>query len=104
MKLALLFAIGCAGLLASVFALHGNAAQPEKRVEYYTNGQIQFECELQSGVRQGECHRYFPDGKPQAEGRYEDGSMTGTWTFWNEDGTPDRSRSGSYVAGEYAGT
>ena len=104
MKHALLFAIGICGLLATVFALHGSPAQGEKRIEYYTNGQIQLECELHGGVRQGECQRYWPNGKPQAEGRYEDGSMSGTWMFWNEDGTPDRSRSGNYVAGEYAGS
>ena len=87
MKRALLYAIGCAGLLAAVFAFHGGAREGEKRVEYYPNGQIQLECDLQGGVRQGECRRYWPDGKPQAEGRYEDGTMSGTWTFWNEDGS-----------------
>ncbi len=103
MKHALLFAVGIAGLLATVFALRGGAAQAEKHTEYYTNGQIQLECELQGGVRAGQCQRYWPNGKPQASGRYEDGSMSGTWTFWNEDGSEDSARSGRYVAGEYAG-
>jgi len=103
MKHALLFAIGIAGLLATVFALRGGATGVEKRTEYYTNGQIQLECELQGGVRAGQCQRYWPDGKPQASGRYEDGRMSGTWTFWNQDGSEDSSRSGRYVAGELAG-
>jgi hypothetical protein len=29
--------------------------------------------------------------------------MSGTWTFWNQDGSEDGSRSGLYVAGELAG-
>ena len=99
MKRTLLFVLGGIGLLATVFAFHGNPNGAEKRVEYYPNGQVQIECELQEGVRQGECRRFWPDGKPQAEGRYEDGTMNGTWTFWNADGTPDLSRTGSYVAG-----
>jgi antitoxin component YwqK of YwqJK toxin-antitoxin module len=104
MKHALLFAIGIAGLVATVFALRGGATQAEKRIEYYTNGRIQTECELHGGVRDGESRRYWPDGKRLAEGRYVDGTMSGTWTFWNEDGTPDNSRSGRYVAGEHAGS
>ncbi len=103
MKNALLFAVGSAGLLATVFALRGGATQGEKRVEYYANGQVQYECELQAGVRAGECQRFWPNGRLQAQGRYEDGSMSGSWTFWNEDGSQDGSRSGRYLAGEYAG-
>ena len=102
MKHAILFAIGIAGLLASVFALRGGATGVEKRTEYYTNGQIQLECELRGGVREGECQRFWPDGTPQASGRYEDGLMCGTWTFWNQDGSEDASRSGHYVGGELA--
>ena len=102
MKHALLFAIGIAGLLASVFALRGGATGVEKRTEYYTNGQIQLECELRGGVREGECQRFWPDGTPQASGRYEDGRMCGPWTFWNQDGSEDASRSGRYVGGELA--
>jgi hypothetical protein len=102
MKHALLFAIGIAGLLATVFALRSGATGGAKQIEYYSNGQIQLECELQGSVREGECQRYWPDGKPQASGRYEDGRMNGTWTFWNQDGSEDASRSGRYVSGELA--
>jgi MORN repeat variant len=103
MKHALLFGIGIAGLVASVFALRGGAAPGERRVEYYPSGQVQLECELQEGVREGECRRFWPDGKPMAEGQYENGLMNGRWEFWNEDGTPDPARSGEYVAGRLRG-
>ena len=103
MKHTLLYAIGIVGLVVSVFALRGGAGQGELKVEYYASGQVQVECELRDGVRDGECQRYWPDGKLLAKGRYENGLMTGTWTFWNADGTPDGSRSGTYVAGEFAG-
>jgi uncharacterized protein len=104
MKYLLLFAIGIAGLVASVFALHGGGAQAEKRLEYYANGQVQVECELREGVREGECHRFWPNGKPLAEGAYTNGLMSGTWTFWNEDGSEDAARSGAYVRGEHVGS
>src|SRR5689334_6846532 len=103
MKKSLLLVLGIAGLLVTVFALRGGAGAAEKRIEYYANGQVQVECELQNGVREGLCRRYWPDGKLLAEGRYEDGRMSGSWTFWNQDGTPDGARSGEYVAGEYSG-
>ncbi len=104
MKQLLLFALGIAGLVATVFALRAGTPAGEKRIEYYANGHVQVECELRGGVREGECHRFWPDGKPLAEGRYSDGVMSGAWTFWNEDGSEDRTRSGRYVAGEFAGS
>lgn len=103
MKHLLLFAVGICGLVATVFALRGGAPAAEKRIEYYANGQVQAECAVHEGVREGPCRRFWPDGKPQAEGSYVDGRMSGAWTFWNEDGTEDRSRSGEYAAGERAG-
>lgn len=103
MKHALLFALGIVGLVATVFALRGGAPEGEKRIEYYASGRVQAECQQRDGVREGECRRYWPDGKPMAEGSYVNGLMSGDWTFWNEDGSEDRSRSGRYVAGEYAG-
>ena len=103
MKHALLFGFGIAGLVATVFSLRGGASGGERKVEYYSSGQIQIECELRGGVREGLCRRYWPDGKPMAEGHYENGLMIGTWSFWNEDGTPDLARSGEYAGGARSG-
>jgi MORN repeat variant len=99
MKHLLLFLVGSAGLVAAVHALHGSASRDEQRVEYYASGQVQSECTAHAGVRDGACHRFWPNGKLQAQGQYTDGSMSGDWSFWNEDGTPDDARSGRYVAG-----
>ena len=103
MKHLLLLAIGLVGLVATVFALRGGATEAEKRIEYYANGHVQVECELSHGVREGLCRRYWPDGKLMAEGQYSDGLMSGSWTFWNQDGTPDGTRTGKYVGGEFTG-
>jgi antitoxin component YwqK of YwqJK toxin-antitoxin module len=102
MKKLILFVLGCAGLVAAVYALRGNSSQSDERVEYYASGRVQSECPLHAGVRDGECKRYWPDGKLQAQGRYADGAMSGDWSFWNEDGTPDLARAGRYENGELA--
>lgn len=36
------------------------------------------------------------DGRKLEEGTYTAGKRTGTWTFWNEDGSVDHARSGVY--------
>ena len=102
MKHLILFAIGIVGLVAAVPALHGGPKQAEARGEYFASGQIQSECPTHEGVRDGECKRYWPNGKLQAQGQYLDGSMNGSWSFWNEDGTPDTARTGNYADGKFA--
>ena len=104
MKRSLLFALGIAGLVATVFALRGASGQDALRVDYYANGQVQAECEVQDGVRDGLSRRYWPDGKPMAEGHYRSGSMHGSWTFWNQDGSEDLERTGEYVDGKLVGS
>ncbi|MBK7644302.1 MAG: hypothetical protein IPJ19_14875 [Planctomycetes bacterium] len=103
MRKSLIFAVGLAGLVASVFALRGSGSAVEKRTDYYANGQVQSEYVLHEGVRDGACHRYWPDGKPLAEGEFQHGEMSGEWSFWNQDGALDASRSGRYVAGKFLG-
>lgn len=103
MKRSLFLLLGSLGLVAAVFALRGSANQGEFKTDYYANGQVQSECACKDGVRQGPAKRFWADGKPQAEGQYADGTMSGHWTFWNQDGSEDLERSGDYVDGKRTG-
>lgn len=103
MKRSLLLVLGSLGLVAAVFALRGSSAQGELRTEYYASGQLQSECASKDGVREGACKRFWPDGRPQAEGQYHAGVMSGRWTFWNQDGSEDGQRTGEYRDGQRAG-
>src|SRR5262245_7270774 len=102
MRLPLLIGLACvAGLTVSVRAIQGShdANDQKTQATYYTNGQVEMECETRAGKREGACRRYYPNGAKQAEGHYADGKMEGPWTFWLEDGSVDATRSGSYAAG-----
>jgi len=43
----------------------------------------------------------YDDGTPKAEGAFQDGKQTGTWTQWYEDGT--KGSEGAFSAGEKTG-
>ena len=99
---ALILLTGLAGLTVAVRALNRSPeeAAPSSQSTYYANGQVEMECATNAGRREGLCRRYFSDGRKMAEGTYAAGRMEGGWTFWLEDGSVDRTRSGRYVAGD----
>jgi hypothetical protein len=47
-------------------------------------------------VSNGPSVRWFRNGQKLEEGSYRDGKREGMWTFWNEDGTIDGSKTGLY--------
>jgi len=47
-------------------------------------------------VREGQATRWNRHGVKLEEGRYHEGKRDGPWTFWNEDGSIDKERSGVY--------
>jgi antitoxin component YwqK of YwqJK toxin-antitoxin module len=102
---AVILLAGLAGLTLSVRAFQGTdgATEPKTQSTYSANGQVESECETLDGRRDGLCRRYYADGRKMAEGRYVAGKMEGPWTFWLEDGTVDRTRSGRFDSGERAG-
>lgn len=103
MKLpALLLVLGVTGLTATLGAIANvRGSDPERvRTTYYTNGQVESECEYAEGRRMGVCRRFHPDGSRMAEGSYEAGKMEGRWSFWHADLSLDGARSGVYRAGE----
>jgi antitoxin component YwqK of YwqJK toxin-antitoxin module len=97
---------GVAGLTVSVRALEGARGTEETRSQttYYANGQVETECAIRDGHREGECRRFSADGRKLAEGSYAAGRMEGPWTFWLPDGSIDLERSGRYEAGVRAGS
>jgi hypothetical protein len=102
---ALLLLTGLAGLTVAVRALNKSPEDgaPSSQSTYYANGQIEIECATNAGRREGPCKRFYSDGRKLAEGNYAAGRMEGDWTFWLEDGSVDRTRSGRYVAGDRTG-
>lgn len=105
MKTPVLVLLAClAGGTVAMRALDrpGDDARSISQTTYYANGQIETECATRGGRRHGPCHRFYSDGRKMAEGAYADGKMDGPWTFWFEDGSVDRARSGSYATGERA--
>lgn len=52
--------------------------------------------EYSGGLRNGQASTFYPSGAKEGEGRYRDGLMSGSWNFWNEDGSVDSKRSGQY--------
>ena len=92
-------AAAIAGSLAT-FGSRQASEEPRTQTSYYANGQLETECELKDGRREGACRRFYADGSKLAEGRFEDGKMQGEWTFWRRDGQLDAERSGTFEDGE----
>ena len=46
-----------------------------------------FECRLPDGTPHGTSKTWFPDGKRQRLGEYENGLRTGSWTDFHREGT-----------------
>jgi hypothetical protein len=99
---ALILLASLAGLTVAVRALNRNPedAAPHSQSTYYANGQVEMECAIHDGRREGTCRRFYADGRKMAEGSYAAGRMEGAWTFWLEDGNVDPVRSGHYVSGD----
>jgi len=70
------------------------------RTTNWPNGSPREESTYTDGLRDGLCQRWHSDGKPRAEGRYQNGQMVDEWRFFDEEGALDRSRSGLYEEGE----
>lgn len=55
--------------------------------DYYDNGQISEEFDINNSLPQGEYRMYYPDGKLRKRGFYENGRMTGVWEFFDAEGS-----------------
>lgn len=52
--------------------------------EYYDNGKLKFEVELDDGLLDGDYIMYYPNGNTKIKGSYENGKKEGTWRAYDE--------------------
>ena len=105
MKLPAMILVATVGTAASfgVFRSGAGTETVRSQTTYFANGQVDTECSVRDGVREGIARRFYSDGTKQAEGSYAAGKMEGEWTFWRRDGSLDAERSGLYAGGVKVG-
>ena len=54
---------------------------------YYEHSVKWSELSYVNGIKEGASVVYFPNAKVHYKGQYKNDKKTGTWTFYNEDGT-----------------
>lgn len=52
----------------------------------YKAGKVEFEGEVNNGLKEGLWIYYFPNGQKEMEGVYREGLKEGTWSYWAENG------------------
>jgi antitoxin component YwqK of YwqJK toxin-antitoxin module len=62
-------------------------SEGEKFVEYYPNGQKEYERTSKNGKMEGLWTWWYENGQKEKEGNLIDGKEVDKWTFYNEDGT-----------------
>ena len=55
----------------------------------YVHGKVEFEGNVQNGLKEGLWVYYYTNGQKMKEGVYKDGLKEGTWTYWAENGEQD---------------
>jgi len=55
----------------------------------YLQGKVEFEGNVQNGLKEGLWIYYYTNGQKMKEGVYKDGLKEGTWTYWAENGEMD---------------
>lgn len=71
-------------------------------VYFYANGDKCGEIEYCDGDKERET-TWFPGGKKRRERFFSNGRPSGTWIYWNPDGTVARTENGTLSGGAYAG-
>jgi antitoxin component YwqK of YwqJK toxin-antitoxin module len=61
-------------------------------------GQLVAEIEHADDVPHGTSRSWYPDGRPQSEGRLEAGKRIGPWKYWSPDGSVNERWTGTYEA------
>ena len=55
----------------------------------YVQGKVEFEGNVQNGLKEGIWIYYYSNGQKMKEGVYTEGLKEGTWTYWAENGEID---------------
>ena len=52
--------------------------------EFYENGKLKFEVDLDDGIKDGSYKSFYTNGKIKIKGQYKKGKQVGTWRAYNE--------------------
>lgn len=63
-----------------------NNVQQPLQISFYENGQVRSLVKYENSRLEGECHRFFANGKYSEYGYYSEGLKIGNWKYWNEKG------------------
>ena len=63
---------------------------------YHENGQLAETATFKSDRLTGPYSRWWPNGRLRSKGTLEDGTREGRWVDFNEDGTPNWKKTGTY--------
>lgn len=58
--------------------------------DYYINDTLAFEAQLENSLLNGLASYFHRNGKLRAKGRYKDNRKTGVWTFFYDNGNPEK--------------
>ena len=67
----------------------GSSGQIIKRIEYYSNGRKKSEVDINNARKDGKYLAYTKNAAISIKGRYEDGSQSGKWYWYNTAGELD---------------
>ncbi len=83
---------------------HGAAGAAVRWTLYREDGGTRWIEGGDRGQRQhGHFVEWYPDGKKTAEGEFTDGTKSGTWSYWNPDGSPSMVELGAFAADAFVG-
>ena len=54
--------------------------------EFYPEGNLKSECEINEGRRHGKYHEYYENGTPKVSGKYSKDRPKGIWIYYSSDG------------------
>lgn len=64
--------------------IHPSDLSANKYKEYFENGKLQFEVELNNGVKHGDYNSFYPNGKTKIKGRFKKDKQYGTWKAYHQ--------------------
>lgn len=59
------------------------------QVVSYVAGKVEFEGEIENGLKEGTWTYYYGSGQKKMQGAFSDGLKEGTWNYWKENGQPE---------------
>ncbi|MDO6676123.1 DUF3352 domain-containing protein [Tenacibaculum sp. 1_MG-2023] len=64
--------------------IHPSDLSAKSYKEYYKNGQLKFEVDLEDGLKDGSYKSYYENGNVKVKGHYKKDKQSGTWKAYDE--------------------